>query len=175
MAQSLTAATAEKAVHILAIDDDPEILRGYLTLFGARPSCGLEELLSLDEPVAAEKPGRFQLDAASSGEKGVEMLRDAISRGSPYQIILLDMRMPGGIDGLQTAQQIRAVDPGLPIILISAFRDYTLERMREEIGEQFMLYPKPYIAEELFQLTTLLAHQQGVTVPFALAASQPQC
>lgn len=51
------------------------------------------------------------VDAVASGAKGVEVLRHAVRTGDPFNIVLLDMQMPG-MDGEQTAQAIRS-DPAL--------------------------------------------------------------
>jgi len=47
----------------------------------------------------------FRADMASGGSKGLEMLRSAFRGGDPYQIVLLDMQMPG-MDGEQTAKEM---------------------------------------------------------------------
>ncbi len=51
------------------------------------------------------------IDTASSGAKALEILRKAARADHPYDIVLLDMQMPG-MDGEQTAQAIRS-DPSL--------------------------------------------------------------
>lgn len=63
----------------------------------------------------------FVVDQAPSGEVGVEMVRSAAVGGKPYEIVFLDWKMPG-MDGIETARQIRAL-PALPapkFIMITA-------------------------------------------------------
>ena len=50
-------------------------------------------------------------DAASSGAKALEVLRNAQRAGDPYHVVLLDMQMPG-MDGEQTARAIKS-DPAV--------------------------------------------------------------
>jgi two-component system sensor histidine kinase/response regulator len=50
-----------------------------------------------------------RIETASSGSKGIEMLRNAHREGDPFHIVLLDMQMPG-MDGEQTAREIKS-DP----------------------------------------------------------------
>ncbi len=52
-----------------------------------------------------------KIETVSSGAKGLEVLRQAVRAGNPFDIVLLDMQMPG-MDGEQTAQAIRS-DPSL--------------------------------------------------------------
>ena len=53
----------------------------------------------------------YKIEAVASGAKGLEVLRQAFRAGNPYDVVLLDMQMPG-MDGEQTAQAIRS-DPSL--------------------------------------------------------------
>ncbi|RLA94834.1 MAG: hypothetical protein DRG69_04515, partial [Deltaproteobacteria bacterium] len=54
------------------------------------------------------------------GKSALKELREAASRGDPYQLLLLDKRLPD-IDGIQLARQIREGDIGeVPIIMLSS-------------------------------------------------------
>jgi signal transduction histidine kinase/DNA-binding LacI/PurR family transcriptional regulator/DNA-binding response OmpR family regulator/HPt (histidine-containing phosphotransfer) domain-containing protein len=48
----------------------------------------------------------YRIDTAVSGAKGLEMLQSAYRAGDPYQIVLLDMQMPG-MDGEQMTKAIK--------------------------------------------------------------------
>ncbi|MBI3152346.1 MAG: response regulator [Chloroflexi bacterium] len=50
-----------------------------------------------------------RIDMAASGARGIEMLHHAAREGDPYDVVLLDMQMPG-MDGEQTARAIKS-DP----------------------------------------------------------------
>jgi len=64
-------------------------------------------------------------------------------------LVLIDLRMPivGGIDALQL---IRAVDPGVPIVMLSAYSDQALIRDARAAGA-FEYLIKGCPAEELFE------------------------
>jgi CheY-like chemotaxis protein/HPt (histidine-containing phosphotransfer) domain-containing protein len=47
-----------------------------------------------------------RIDTASSGARGLEMLRNAYRADDPFRVVLLDMQMPG-MDGEQTAREIK--------------------------------------------------------------------
>lgn len=76
-----------------------------------------EQTIRLGFSVALSSVG-FEVELASSGEQAIE-----VARNSPPDCVLLDLRMPG-LDGLQTAAEIR--DGGFegPIVLSSAFADH---------------------------------------------------
>lgn len=145
-------------LRILAIDDDQEILNGYSNIFSEGERSGISMMLDLvGERPEAEGP-RFQLETTLSGEAGLQMVKRAVKEEAPYQLLLLDMRMPEGWDGLRTAREILKVDPSIRIILISAYSDYTLPKMREDMGEAFVVHHKPYRPSELLQLASFVAH-----------------
>jgi PAS domain S-box-containing protein len=90
-----------------------------------------------------------EIDEAESGEQAVELVMTARSRA--YQIILLDMRMPG-IDGLEVARRIRAVHlPVKPIILMLSSDDVKpqLARLKELELDAYLV--KPITRRELFE------------------------
>jgi len=48
-------------------------------------------------------------EEASDGLKALAMVREALTSGSPYKLVLLDLMMPGQ-DGLQTLQDMRKLE-----------------------------------------------------------------
>ena len=85
----------------------------------------MSELLSIlvvdDEPIMQEILSEFLreegygVDVAGSGEEGLERARQSF-----YDCAIVDLMMPG-IDGIETMQQLREIDPSLPVIMVTAF------------------------------------------------------
>jgi len=70
----------------------------------------------------------YEVLTASSGSEAVETLKN----GSTVDTVILDIRMPG-MDGFETSEQIRQIDPELPIIFLSAFAgDYSEEEVQDK-------------------------------------------
>src|SRR6266566_9174832 len=63
---------------------------------------------------------------ASSGREGLAALSDEIDA------VLLDLRMPGGMDGIEVLRRIRTHDDAPPVVVLTAFAsaDNTIEAMR---------------------------------------------
>ncbi len=144
---------------LLIIDDDPAIHQTYKAMFGEElVEDGLGELEELESIVfggaTSEQPhsDSFQIDSATHGEQGVACVSAALEQQDPYAVILIDMRMPGGMDGLMTAQQIRQLDREVRIIFVTAYMDYSLEEVRDALGAHFDFLTKPVKRDRFYQL-----------------------
>jgi signal transduction histidine kinase len=100
----------------------------------------------------------YVVDTASQGLEGVEKLREAYAKGEPYKVVFLDMRMPPGIDGKETAIQMRAIDPDLEIVMVTAYSDHNLEDIVMEVGspDRFLYLKKPFDPAEIRQIALSL-------------------
>lgn len=64
----------------------------------------------------------YRVVTAASGKEGLDLARE-----QPPDLVILDVMMPG-IDGLEVCRRLRAADPALPIILLTA-RDGTADQV----------------------------------------------
>jgi DNA-binding NtrC family response regulator len=57
-----------------------------------------------------------KLDAkgVKSGEAAVEVLKESL-----YDVVLLDIKMPGGMDGIETLREIKRIQPLAEVLLIT--------------------------------------------------------
>ena len=73
----------------------------------------------------------FSADEAASGEEGIEMVRQAVKRGEPYEIVFVDWQMPS-LDGIETSKRILA----LPDLAISPHLVMVTAYGREDVLKQ---------------------------------------
>jgi len=95
----------------------------------------------------------FTVDKASNGAEGIQKVKEALERGKPYAVIFLDMRMPG-MNGLETAMEVRKHDIKAEIVFITAYSDCSIEEIVEQAGQNVGYHCKPYASEEIMQLAT---------------------
>ncbi len=82
-------------------------------------------------------------DYATDGDTAVRMMRERRDAGRPYDLILLDWKMPT-LDGLETARLIRKnYSDKIPILLLTAYDWNEIETEAIEIGIDHFL-PKPF-------------------------------
>ncbi len=100
----------------------------------------------------------YEVSEANQGAKAVEMVRKSIAENCPFSLMFLDMRMPPGIDGLETAKQIREIDPKIEIVIMTAYSDYTYLEIVKELGnpERLLYFHKPFWPEQILYLASSL-------------------
>jgi CheY-like chemotaxis protein len=54
---------------------------------------------------------------------GVQPALDWLAREAPPNLIISDIRMPGGRTGIDLAREVTQVHPNLPIVLVSGYAD----------------------------------------------------
>ncbi len=85
----------------------------------------------------------YQVDAAPSGEAAVAHIKE-----KNVDIVLLDMIMDPGMDGLQTYQKILEINPGQKAILVSGYSETPRIRQIQKLGVSRFL-KKPYTVKTL--------------------------
>ena len=85
--------------------------------------------------------------AAREAESGAAAL--AIVRQAPLALVILDFVMPG-MDGAETAREIAAIDPDLPIVFSTGHA--ALRALRAAAGEEVEVLEKPFTLDELDSL-----------------------
>lgn len=96
---------------------------------------------------------KFEIYEAKNGEEGLQKVKESIEQEKPYNVIFIDMRMPGW-DGLTTCVEIRKLDPKAQISFITAFTDRSIDEIIKEAGGDVGYLSKPFISEEILQLAT---------------------
>ncbi len=107
---------------ILLVDDEPGMLRYIKTL------------LEVDD---------HKVETASTGEEALAMIQKDLRP----DLVLLDLLMPG-IDGLQTLEQLRQIQPGIKVVMLSCVSDTRKVVQAIRLGAQDYL-TKPFQKAEL--------------------------
>ena len=110
--------------------------------------------------IALEMAGH-NVDTYTYGSSLLEKLDDSMVGSSyaslPYDLIIVDLLLPGDISGLKAIQQIQRAIPHeqLPIIIISAGSQGELAQVRALLP-QVPLLRKPFRRQALLQLISAL-------------------
>lgn len=87
----------------------------------------------------------FELVSCSQGEEALNAARDASVEGKPFDVVILDIRMPPGITGVEAAERIRQFDQQVPIVFVSGYSDVTDEELQRRVPppSRMRFYKKP--------------------------------
>lgn len=136
----------EQDIRILIADDDDVILDCYRKAFGDKEQTDYMEALDsleaeLFEPVAARAAGpRFSVTACSQGRDAIDLAARAADEGRPFDVVILDVRMPPGIDGVEAGSQIRKLDPEVEIVFVTGFSDIPRDELERRVPPPVKLH-----------------------------------
>ncbi len=78
-----------------------------------------------DEPSIRDVLGRilqihgYVVDVVEDGDTALEVCRTALEQGAPYNLVIIDLNLPGDVNGKDIAASIRAIDPTIRFIVSS--------------------------------------------------------
>ena len=129
---------------VLVVDDDPEILKFYRRIFSDPAGEELDILGTAADPDPVLKVG---CRAYSDPKAMVTDYGRTFAEGIRQPLCIVDMRMPEQ-NGLVTAEQMRAIDPDIDILICSAAGDFTPEEIHRRLGGRVFFVRKPFDAGE---------------------------
>lgn len=88
---------------------------------------------------------------ARDGAEAVDLYVEAKKNGQPFDVIILDLTIPGGMGGKETIARILEVDPGVKAIVSSGYSNDPVMANHRSYGFRGIV-PKPYRIEELSQV-----------------------
>jgi len=85
---------------VLLMDDEPmvlEVARNILTYLG------------------------YEVTVAAEGGEALDLYRQAMGARQPFDLVILDLTVPGGLGGAETIRKLREIDPGVRAIVSSGY------------------------------------------------------
>ena len=97
----------------------------------------------------------YDVELASDGSQAVEIYKNAIKSGQIFDVVILDLTVPGGMGGKETMEILLEVDPDIKAIVTSGYS-------RDPVMSDYKKYGfKSYIAKP-FNVGTLSKILDGV-------------
>ena len=153
---------------ILLIDDNESILEDYQKILTVSTSSNLTSFkadlfddFASDQKLDKEEPLLFELDTATQGQNAVELVIQAIRQENPYAMAFVDIRMPPGIDGIETVQQIWKQDPEMQVVITTAYSDYSWGKIKKLLApaDNLIILKKPFDHIEVRQIAYMLTEK----------------
>jgi CheY-like chemotaxis protein len=138
--------SGDNHIRVLIADDDEHILKCYQEAFSMAPATGVMKTLDLldaelfDSDADESQDPVFDVVACSQGDDAVSLAIKASNEGHPFDVVILDVRMPPGIDGVEAGSAIRKMDSDVEIIFVSGFSDVPRHELEKRVPPPMKLH-----------------------------------
>jgi CheY-like chemotaxis protein len=135
-----------ESIRILIADDDEHILDCYREAFGETDaSDNFKTLDALDAELFDQETDivdapKFNVVACKQGDDAISLAKEAANDGQPFDVVILDVRMPPGIDGVEAGSQIRELDPDVEIVFVTGYSDVPREELERRVPPPMRLH-----------------------------------
>lgn len=153
-------------LRIIIIDDNTSIHQDFIKVLKPQESSVFASIDSqlFTPTLQKEAPlllPYFQFETASQGQEGVKKIQHAIAVGKPYAVAFVDVRMPPGLDGIETIQRIWEIDQEIQVVICTAYSDYSWEETVQKLGirDNLLVLKKPFDNVAVRQLACTLSRK----------------
>ena len=161
-------------MRILIVDDEPAMHDSYRRSFaGQRTQHGdvlgamADELFGEIGPAAPTALGDASIDEGYpnfavthcyQGLDAVAAVETSLAQGDAFAVAFIDVRMPPGIDGRETARRIRAIDPEINFVIVTGYSEFSPTEINRVAGpaDKIFYIAKPFEVAEVLQTATAL-------------------
>jgi len=124
----------------------------------AKPQTGTERLLVMDDEITLLRLIKsvlarlgYEVETAQDGAEAIALYEEARAAGRPFDAVLLDLTISGGMGGVETAAKLKELDPSSKLIVSSAYSASPVMSDFARYGFDAVL-PKPWTAKEMSEV-----------------------
>jgi len=122
-------------------------------------------LIMDDEDIIRETLGKmlkrlgYTVSTAADGHKAINLYQKARHLNEPFDLLMMDLTIAGGMGGKETVKKLLEIDPAAKVIVSSGYSNDPVMADYQEYGFSGIL-PKPYKIEEVNQILHDLLDKQ---------------
>ncbi|MCJ7773707.1 MAG: ATP-binding protein, partial [Desulfobacterales bacterium] len=90
----------------------------------------------------------YESEVAKDGDEAIRMYKAAQESEKPYDAVILDLTIPGGMGGKEAVKRLLEIDPEIKAIVSSGYSDDPVLANFQEYGFKGMM-PKPFESQSL--------------------------
>jgi CheY-like chemotaxis protein len=136
----------QECIKVLIADDDENVLQCYRDAFtDTEPTSHMRAIDALsaelfDPETDITDTPKFSIVACSQGDDAITLAQEAASDGEPFDVVILDVRMPPGIDGVEAGSRIRELDPDIEIVFVTGYSDIPIDELQRRVPPPMKLH-----------------------------------
>lgn len=100
------------------------------------------------ELVSAILEGTYEVVTTVNGVEAVGAFQAAIDSEQPFDLVILDLVIPGGMGGVEVMKKLWAINPEVKVIVSSGYSNEPVMANFKDYGFKGIV-PKPYRVNEL--------------------------
>jgi CheY-like chemotaxis protein len=90
----------------------------------------------------------YQITTASEGREAIARFEEAYASKKPFDLVILDLTVPGGMGGEEAVPELLKIDPAIKIMASSGYSSGPIMANYQDSGFCGVI-PKPYSLNEL--------------------------
>ena len=93
----------------------------------------------------------YEAETASDGAQAIELYREAQHSQKPFDLVILDLTVPGGMGGTKTIPELLKINPKVKALVSSGYSNDPIMASYEDYGFCGVV-PKPYTKAQLSEV-----------------------
>lgn len=93
----------------------------------------------------------YEVESTSDGAEAIDLYKKAKESGNPFDIVIMDLTVPGGIGGKEAIKRLLEIDPGVRAIVSSGYSNDPVMSDFKRYGFKGVV-AKPYKVKDLAEV-----------------------
>jgi CheY-like chemotaxis protein len=147
---------SERKKRVLVIEDDPQVVDYYRSIFDlpdpftAELNGAMDQIADLLDGESSEHQLHdFEVIIATQGLNAIHEACKSRKENDQFSHAIVDMRLPPGIDGLETASCLVEMNPDIQITFVTAYTDHPDEEISRLLPQGYQMIRKPFSREQI--------------------------
>ena len=107
----------------------------------------------------------YLVSLAKDGQEAVELYKEAKETGEPYDVVIMDLTIPGGLGGIETMAILRQIDPEIKAVISSGYASDPVMSEYAKYGFSGVV-TKPYKFDELLEALNKVIDRKQLPLNF---------
>jgi CheY-like chemotaxis protein len=123
-------------------------------------------LIMDDEEIIRDAAGRvlqaagYEVESAEEGNAAIELYCKAREAGRPFDLVIMDLTIPGGVGGKDAVRKLLEIDPGAKAIVSSGYSQDPILANYRDYGFLGVI-TKPYRIREMSEIVSRVITKDG--------------